>query len=807
MFVAGSTRTGAGNHVFQHCKSMKNTQEPQADHQSSISADVTVKVTDMADHMPHGSALPVDTELNQYRLLRKIGQGGFGITYLALNTTNDEQVVIKENLPGFCAYRNKSTLQVTATDSGDTNRQYASTLRRFKDEARFLKHLQHPNIIRVYEDFEALGTAYYVMPYIEAKELHKAAPTTVNEAWLLPILKTVLSALSYLHDKGLLHRDLKPSNILLQEDGSPMIIDFGTARDLHTERTSTMIVGTHGYTPSEQMVPLGKIGPWTDIYALGATCYRIITGNVPPESVARLEDESLYSPLYENKELCKRFSPLLLRSIDIALATRAAQRWQTAGEWLNYLTRSETSECASSGNKHTETKKPKRHLLLLTLSILFTALGVGVYLLLSYTQSSTEKLLREEFMQTEATRLAHEKEESERSAKAEKERLAQKQAAKEEAQNQLKAMGIHDYYRGILSAVDKPETLRLLIIAGVDVNTTNTTGKTPLFLAADEGNIDCVKLLLEAEGININQADKDNETPLYRAAKNGHTECVRLLLAAKGINVNQANEDNETPLYCAANEGHTECVRLLLAAEGINVNQADKDNETPILRAARRNRTEALKLLLAAPGIDCNLTDRQGDTPLHEAIAFGHTECAQLLLSRPGVDINSANAQGETLLFLAAMHGRKNSLELLLALPGINVNKSDKYGRTPLCIAAEKGHADCLQLLLTAPGILINQEAAWGSTPLSIAAYEGHAPCVKLLLATPGIDVNKANKYGNTPLDSAARAGHTECVKLLLAARGININRANHDGVTPLKAATAAGHTECANLIRKAGGK
>ena len=142
-----------------------------------------------------GVALPVGLELGHYRLLRKIGQGGFGITYLAEHMQSHEQVVIKENLPTYYAYRDITTMQVHPLDDTDSAENYAHALQRFVDEARTLAHLNHPNIVRVHEAFEALGTAYYVMPYIEAKELHQAAPAEVNEAWLLPILKAVLSAL------------------------------------------------------------------------------------------------------------------------------------------------------------------------------------------------------------------------------------------------------------------------------------------------------------------------------------------------------------------------------------------------------------------------------------------------------------------------------------------------------------------------------------------------------------------------------------------------------------------------------------
>ena len=282
-------------------------------------------------------ALPSDVDLGHYRIVRKLGQGGFGITYLAKNLQTGEQVVLKENLPTFYAARDEASWTIMPLDVEDASENYSHTLMRFVDEARLLARLSHPNIVRVWEAFEALGTAYYVMPHIVGLELHQAAPKVVTETWLLPILTSLLSALEYLHSQNLLHRDIKPGNILLQNDGTPVLIDFGTARSLHTERSAT-IVGTPGYTPIEQITSHGNCGPWTDLYALGATCYRLITGELPPESNARLAaDKDPYVPLHSRSELLRRFSEKTLRSIDMALAVRAKNRWQTAGAWLRCL--------------------------------------------------------------------------------------------------------------------------------------------------------------------------------------------------------------------------------------------------------------------------------------------------------------------------------------------------------------------------------------------------------------------------------------------------------------------------------------
>ena len=556
-----------------------------------------------------GVALPEGIELGKYRLIRKIGQGGFGITYLALHTESKEQVVIKENMPTFYAYRDKDTLLVHPLDEGESKENYLHTLQRFVDEARTLARLHYPNIVRVHEAFEALGTAYYVMPLITGQELHKAAPAVVDEAWLAPILRTLLGALDYLHGKNLLHRDLKPGNILLQEDGTPIIIDFGTARALQSNRSATM-VGTPGYTPIEQITPNGKRGAWTDIYALGATCYRVITGELPPQAVERLDDEDPYRPLATRAELRHRFSAELLQSIDTALAVRAKNRWQCAQDWLQHLptaTPQPTAEPSSRSlpvtplptDAATPHRSKQRAVLIATAALLLLSVLYGAY---AYYQAASQEAerRRDVDMLAEATRLLLAEAEAERKTK----RLTREQAdrkAKEEAQAMLKAMEITDYDEAILKHYDNPEKLKLLITVGADVNQADENGRTPLYRAASVGHTECVKLLLlAAPGIEVNKANNSGYTPLYWAALRGHTECVKLLLAAPGIEVNKADKEGKTPLYWAAFAGHAECVKLLLAAPGIDVNKADNDGRTPLYQAARRGHTEIVKLLKAA---------------------------------------------------------------------------------------------------------------------------------------------------------------------------------------------------------------
>ncbi|MBQ8479250.1 MAG: serine/threonine protein kinase [Akkermansia sp.] len=304
---------------------------------------VTDEPTMASDYSKTGNreitiALPAGFTLGNYRILRSIGQGGFGITYLAQHIPSGQQVVIKENMPAAFSHRSESTLHVSPTGGGEVEDLFNWSLDRFLKEAATLTRLHHPNIVKVGESFTALGTAYYVMEYIDGAELHKAAPPPdkINEAWLRPILCKLLEALDHIHSCELLHRDIKPNNILLDKRGEPTLIDFGTARSLISERSATMIESP-GYSPLEQLQKHSKKGPWIDIYSLGSTMYRLLTGQNPPRSIDRLTDADPCIPLALDSSLLQRFSRQFLSSIDKAMAMRYTMRWQTAQEWLEEL--------------------------------------------------------------------------------------------------------------------------------------------------------------------------------------------------------------------------------------------------------------------------------------------------------------------------------------------------------------------------------------------------------------------------------------------------------------------------------------
>ena len=286
-------------------------------------------------------ALPVGYRLHWYVIERVLGQGGFGITHLALDTNLDRYVAIKEYLPVELARRRADgTVQPHSEANAE---QYAWGLDRFLAEARTLARFDHPNIVRVFSVFEANGTAYMVMRFEEGEDLATRLERcgTLDERGLMGCLLPVLDGLRLVHDAGYIHRDIKPENIYLRHDGSPVLLDFGSARQsLGPQKAMTILVAP-GYAPLEQYHgDAASQGPWTDIYSLGATCYRSITGQAPRDAVARAK-----GVLGSTRELLKpaseigagRYTPRLLAAVDWALQLAERDRPQSIAEWRHEL--------------------------------------------------------------------------------------------------------------------------------------------------------------------------------------------------------------------------------------------------------------------------------------------------------------------------------------------------------------------------------------------------------------------------------------------------------------------------------------
>ncbi len=269
---------------------------------------------------------------------RVLGRGGFGITYLALDSSLGRKVVIKENLPAMVVFRDTTSGMVRPqAETGEDADTFWWSMENFIREADTLAALDHPGIVSVLRKFEANGTAYFVMPHVEGVALdamqkrRREKGQSFGDDELKGLLEHVLDALGYLHGRGIYHRDIKPGNILVTKEGVPILIDFGSARQRLSERSMTVIESA-GYTPFEQLESRGNVGPWSDLYSLGATVVKMITGETPPKAMDRMRNDP-YEPLYLDLELRERYSKVLLDSIDRSLQVDEASRWQDAGQW------------------------------------------------------------------------------------------------------------------------------------------------------------------------------------------------------------------------------------------------------------------------------------------------------------------------------------------------------------------------------------------------------------------------------------------------------------------------------------------
>ena len=225
----------------------------------------------------------------KYRIERVLGQGGFGNTYVGYNTEFEETVAIKEFFMKGVTERDETT-SVVSVSNADNVQQFEEQREKFKKEALRIRKLDNPHIVKVHDLFEENGTAYYVMDFVEGENLSQRLKRTgkpMAERKVREIFLQLLDALKAVHDAGMWHLDIKPANIMLDKEGNVKLIDFGASKQLNAQKggatTSTAISYTNGYAPREQMEQnYDKFGPWTDIYALGATLYNLLTNKRPP---------------------------------------------------------------------------------------------------------------------------------------------------------------------------------------------------------------------------------------------------------------------------------------------------------------------------------------------------------------------------------------------------------------------------------------------------------------------------------------------------------------------------------------------
>ena len=707
------------------------------------------------DH--HRLALPQGTRIRDFEFHRVLGHGGFGITYLGWNITLDIPVAIKEYLPADLATR-ESDMSVVPQSSQVVS-DFRWGLERFLDEARTLARLQHLNIVRVHQYFEAHGTAYIAMDYVEGEDLsaYLTSKETLREDELKAILYPLLDALEVVHGADFLHRDIKPGNIVLRaEDGSPVLLDFGAARQaIGAKSRSVTSIVTPGYAPIEQYSSRGRQGPWTDIYALGGVCYRALTGQVPDDATDRVRND----PLIPVAQRCVgQASQEFLAAIDAALSVDEGDRPQSVGAWQAVL-----GAGSALVQERRQTEVPR----------------------LRDTDTRSKPPAAQRSPVPERADLTEERDKF----VAEMKRDPSPDAVDDEGMTDLHGV----------SMLNLPTLTVYLLNHGVDVNTKDNNGLTPLHYAASGNAPDTAEVLL-SHGADVHAKVNDGRTPLHAAAFNDASDTAEVLLS-HGANVHEKDNNGLMPLHIAAWQNASDAVSVLLS-NGADIHVRENEGLTPLHIAASENASDAVSVLLSN-GADIHARAIAGLMPLHTA-ASGNASDAVFVLLNNGADIHAKTNDGLTPLHVGARKNASDAVSMLLK-SGADIHVRANDSLTPLHYAAVENAPDAVSVLLE-NGADIHVRANDGLTPLHVAS-EGNAPDAVSVLLKSGADIHARANEGLTPLHAAAWRNADKTAEVLLI-HGADIHAEDDAGLTPLHIAEEYTHShKTAEVLRRYGAR
>lgn len=309
----------------------------------------------------------------QYEIEKFLNAGGFGITYLARDSL-DRKIVIKECFPGAFCRRSRSIVQAR---SRAHQPELKSIVRLFVQEARSLSKLTHPNIVGVHQVFEDNDTAYMALDFVEGRDLLDTLEDPnhgLNPDQIKSILTDILGAVGFVHEQSMLHRDISPDNILIDENLRPVLIDFGAAREQATKQSrvlSALRVVKDGYSPQEFYIAGSAQDASSDLYALGASFYHLITGDVPANSQARLAaiasgENDPYVPLVGN---IKGYDRDFLAALDMSLKVLPKDRVQSAQDWLDMMSGTKPVVAAAVAASGGEKKKSRVPMLMASVGV------------------------------------------------------------------------------------------------------------------------------------------------------------------------------------------------------------------------------------------------------------------------------------------------------------------------------------------------------------------------------------------------------------------------------------------------------
>ena len=620
-------------------------------------------------------ALEPGTDLNGYSIDTIVGGGGFGVVYRARHKLLRGYVAIKEYLPLELAVRHANGVHPRE----GAGALFREGLRRFVNEGRLLVGFRDdPAIVSCRDLFEANGTAYLVMEYEDAQPLSELLHSResqgqfLGEKELLDLMIPLTESLERVHASSVLHRDIKPSNILVRRNGGqPVLIDFGAAKQNVAVQTKSLAPLTPGYAALEQVAE-GDLGPWTDLYGLGAVMWRIVAGASGREPLQPVSAETRAYAVLQGKEdpLLRahllgqgRYSPLILAMIEKCLELNEKERIRDSSELLALLRLAGAGQFApeTEGNTPFHNAAHANH------------------------PRAIEVLCRV--------------------------------GGELDAKNKLGETALH-----VASQADHLAAVQALLQADADITARDRSGNTPMHAAARGGAVMTINALAAADA-EVDAANNDEHTALYLAARASEVTATKALVAA--------GADANAPLHTAARAGQAAAIEGLLAV-GAEIGLPDDDGYSALHLAAREGHTTAIKTLIEW-GADPNDGDDEAETPFVLAAKAGHLAATKALVEA-GLSPVSFGLPEPSPLHWAARRGDVAIISVLLAA-GADVFDEDEDGNTPLHWAAEAGQAAVIETLVAGGAIVWARNKFSDATPLHLAAKSGSVATIDALVA------------------------------------------------------------------------
>ena len=697
----------------------------------------------MSEEQQHRLALPRGTRIRDFEFRRVLGHGGFGITYLGWNVTLDIPVAIKEYFPADLATRERNLSVVPQTDQAAPDFQWG--LERFLDEARILARIQHPAIVRIHHFFEAHRTAYIVMDYVEGESLsaHLKRKGKLSESELKGILESLLSALEVVHGAEFLHRDIKPANIILRaKDGSPVLLDFGAARQAMGARSrSVTSIVTPGFAPIEQYSTRASQGAWTDIYALGGVCYRALTGEVPFDATDRMRND----PLVPVVERCAgEASPEFLGGIDAALGVDAQDRPQSIAAWRKVLSGAGPEAAPSKPVKSFPYKR--------------LAAVLGLVVLLVGGQRYVEHVEQVAVNQERQEQAAMDEQAREQAA------LDQRQEQAESRERTREQAALEDQQR-LEAALEKErrEQARLEQQRQEEAELTRQREERAALEEQRRERAEPERRPAEeraALGKQQREQALEDQQRQEEALEKERREQARPEQQREEAALEKQRQEQAAPERGSEEQGALE--EQQQREQAALDEQGQEEAALERQRLERQRQKQAFVQEVGRPPTPGGMN--KGDTDLHIAARLDLPLVASSLFEQ-GADVHARNEAGWTPLHVAAKEAASGAAEVLLE-HGADVNVTETLFRwTPLHLAAA-GDASATAEVLLQQSADIHAKDKFGWTPLhSAAANNAHETAEVLLKA--GADANAKDNQGWGPLYWALRKSALQAARVL----------------------------------------